>query len=118
MQRLGTILTDRTDPIHDLDRFSLTPAGEAALDAATKNEAPAVLEVNLETNAAVESVRQAYDGPASGQPKPEWVRGVCPQCGGPVVSNCYYVGGKGFLVVWECWGSLAAAPTCSYKKVL
>ncbi len=109
MQRLGTILKQHSDPIHDLDRFSLTPAGNAALDAA-----PAL----LETNAVVESVRQAYDGPASGQPKPEWIRGVCPACGGPVVSNCYYVGGKGYFCIHECWGSLAAAPTCSYRKVL
>ena len=34
----------------------------------------------LETNAAVESVRQAYDG-SSDRPRPEWVRGTCPQCG-------------------------------------
>ena len=39
----------------------------------------------LETNAAVESVRQAYDG-KSDRPRPEWVRGTCPQCGGVSVS--------------------------------
>lgn len=52
------------------------------------------------------------------RPKPEWVRGVCPQCGEELVSNCYYVGSKGFLVVWECWGSLSKNPVCSYRKVL
>lgn len=71
----------------------------------------------LEANAAVESVRQAHDG-HSGQPKPEWVRGECPQCGGPVVSNCYYVGGKGYLCVYECWGSFGDRPACSYRKIL
>lgn len=71
----------------------------------------------LETNAAVESVRQAYDG-TSDRPKPEWVRGICPQCGEPVVSNCYYVGGKGYLCVYECWSSLQDNPNCGYRKVL
>lgn len=47
----------------------------------------------LETNAAVESVRQAYDG-KSDRPRPEWVRGICPQCGDQLVSNCYYVGAR------------------------
>lgn len=72
----------------------------------------------LDNNAAVESVRQAYDGPASDQPRPEWVRGVCPACGAPVVSNCYYVGGQGFLVIWECWKSLSSSAICNYRKVL
>ena len=71
----------------------------------------------LETNAAVESVRQAYDG-TSDRPRPEWVRGVCPQCGDSLISNCYYVGGRGYLVTWECWASLNENPTCSYRKVL
>ena len=72
----------------------------------------------LETNQAVESVRQAYDGKAGGQPRPEWVRGTCPACGSPVVSNCYYVGGKGYKVLHECWQSLGEHPTCTYRKVL
>jgi hypothetical protein len=72
----------------------------------------------LETNAALETVRQAYDGKAEGQPKPEWIRGTCPQCSGPLVSNCYYVGGWGYIVLHECWNSLPENPTCSYRKVL
>ncbi len=72
----------------------------------------------LETNEAVQSVRQAYDGPPAGQPRPEWVRGTCPVCGAAVVSNCYYVGGAGYCCVWECWDSLGETPTCSYRKVL
>lgn len=75
------------------------------------------METILETNAAVESVRQAFDG-VSDRPRPEWVRGVCPQCGDELVSNCYYVGGKGYLCLWECWSSLSSHPTCSYRKVL
>ncbi len=71
----------------------------------------------LETNAAVESVRQAYDG-VSDRPKAEWVRGECPQCGEPLVSNCYYVGGKGYLCTWECWASLGSEPTCQYRRIL
>ncbi len=71
----------------------------------------------LETNAAVESIRQVFDG-SSDRPRPEWVRGTCPQCGDALVSNAYYVGGRGYLCLWECWGSLAATPTCNYRKVL
>ena len=70
----------------------------------------------LETNAAVESVRQAYDG--GGRPRPDWIRGKCPQCGDDLVSNCYYVGGRGYLVCWECWSSLGDQPACSYRKIL
>ena len=61
----------------------------------------------LDTNAAVESVRQAYDG--GGRPRPEWVRGQCPQCGDDLVSNCYYVGGRGYLICHECWCRCATA---------
>ena len=71
----------------------------------------------LETNAALESVRQAYD-PMTAEPRPEWVRGACPTCGAPVVSNCYYVGGRGYLCVHECWNSLQEVPACGYRKVL
>lgn len=77
------------------------------------------LDTILETNEAVQSVRQVYDKPtADGQPKPEWVRGVCPQCGSPVVSNAYYIGGRGYLTVWECWASLGETPACTYRKVI
>jgi hypothetical protein len=72
----------------------------------------------LETNEAVQSVRQAYDGPPADQPKPGWVRGTCPTCGAPVVSNSYYIGGAGYKIVWECQHSLGEVPTCAYRKVL
>jgi hypothetical protein len=73
----------------------------------------------LETNEVVQRVRQAYDGPTpDGKPKPEWVRGICPTCSGPIVANSYYVGGRGYMIVWECWDSLGAVPTCTYRKVL
>ena len=73
----------------------------------------------LETNAAVQSVRQAYDSPTpDGQPKPEWTRGICPRCGDQLVANSYYVGGKGYLIVHECWASLGETPSCTYRKVL
>ena len=52
------------------------------------------------------------------RPEPDWVRGVCPRCGEELVSNCYYVSGRGYLVVWECWASQGAAPTCDYRRVL
>lgn len=73
----------------------------------------------LETNQAVQSVRQAYDGlTPDGQPKPEWTRGTCPQCGQPVVANSYYIGGRGYLIVHECWHSLGENPACTFRKVL
>jgi hypothetical protein len=54
------------------------------------------------------------------RPDPEWVRGICPCCGAVVVSNCYYVGGRGYVIVWECWLSLGepAERTCAYRRVL
>jgi hypothetical protein len=52
------------------------------------------------------------------RPDPDWVRGRCPMCGEEVVSNCYYVGGKGYIIVWECWASLAETATCDYRRVL
>jgi hypothetical protein len=54
----------------------------------------------------------------TGRPDPEWIRGRCPMCGEDVVSNCYYVGGKGYIIVWECWASLGDTPTCDYRRVL
>jgi hypothetical protein len=53
-----------------------------------------------------------------GRPHPGWVRGRCPMCGEDVVSNCYYVGGKGYIIIWECWASLGETPGCDYRRVL
>ena len=53
-----------------------------------------------------------------GRPDPQWVRGRCPECGDDLVSNLYYIGGKGYLLVWQCWSSLGESPTCRYQKVL
>ena len=61
-----------------------------------------------------------------GRPDPQWVRGRCPECGDDLVSNLYYIGGKGYLLVWECWGSLGAdgedrgahEGRCRYRRVL
>lgn len=52
------------------------------------------------------------------RPDPEWVRGHCPRCGQELVSNCYYVSGRGYLVIWECWASRDPEPTCDYRRVL
>jgi hypothetical protein len=54
----------------------------------------------------------------NGRPDAEWVRGKCPVCGDDLVSNLYYVGGKGYLVRWECWSSLGEDPNCEYSRVL
>lgn len=53
-----------------------------------------------------------------GRPDPKWVRGKCPECGDDLVSNLYYIGGKGYLIVWECWGGMDDDPQCSYRRVL
>ncbi len=66
---------------------------------------------------AVESVR-FFCGDTHPAPSPEWVRGRCPECGDHLVSNCYYVGGRGYLICWECWSSLSERPTCQYRKVI
>lgn len=52
------------------------------------------------------------------RPDPEWVRGICPRCGEELISHCYYVAGRGYLVVWECWASLGSTPNCDYRRVL
>lgn len=54
------------------------------------------------------------------RPEEAWIRGECPYCGEAVVSNCYYVGGKGYIIVWECWASLGPEEerTCTYMRVL
>ena len=73
---------------------------------------------------AVQAARSAERGEwnryrtGSDRPRPEWVRGKCPSCGDDVVSNCYYVGGAGYRIIWECWGSLSAPATCDYRKAI
>lgn len=53
-----------------------------------------------------------------GRPDPQWIRGRCPECGDDLVSNLYYMGGKGYILTWECWSSLGDTPKCRYRKVL
>jgi hypothetical protein len=52
------------------------------------------------------------------RPDPAWIRGECPVCGDAVVSNCYLIHGKGWIIVWECWSSLADEPECDYRRVI
>lgn len=52
------------------------------------------------------------------RPDPDWVRGKCPHCGGLLVSNAYYISGKGYYIAWECWNSLGEAKSCDYRRVL
>jgi hypothetical protein len=49
-------------------------------------------------------------------PDPSWVRGECPHCGEPVVSNAWYVGGRGYLIKLHCWNALGEEPTCNYER--
>jgi hypothetical protein len=55
----------------------------------------------------VESVRSMVYGAAG--PAPEMVRGRCPECGDHLVSNCYYVGGRGHIICWESAGNVGRA---------
>ena len=73
-----------------------------------------VAEADALKNDVVAAPRQTEDG----RPNPEWVRGRCPSCGDDLVSNLYYVGGKGYLLVWECWDSLKENAQCGYRRVL
>lgn len=52
------------------------------------------------------------------RPDPAWTRGACPRCDEELVSRCIYVPGRGYLVLWICWGSEAETPTCDYRRVL
>jgi len=67
----------------------------------------------------VKSIEQRAERKAE-RPDPEWVRSSCPLCGEDVVSNAYYVGGKGYLIFWECWAALGpeSEQTCGYRRVL
>ena len=49
-------------------------------------------------------------------PNPAWAVGVCPACGGDLVTNSYYTGGHGYGLVTECWGSLSWPAVCSYRQ--
>ena len=51
-------------------------------------------------------------------PEEKFVRGRCPECGDYLVSNLYQTGQSGFLIRWECWGSLKRDPRCHYFHVL
>lgn len=52
------------------------------------------------------------------RPDPKWVRGRCPDCGEDLVSNLYYIEGKGYLCVWECWSYRREDSECTYRRVL
>jgi hypothetical protein len=62
-------------------------------------------------------------GPA---PLPEYERGMCPDCGEPIVSSCYYVKGaladkyegglSGYVVRYECYGNVRTPGSCTYKS--
>jgi hypothetical protein len=56
------------------------------------------------------------------RPGRHWIRGACKVCGGDVVSNFYFVtlkdGTRGYIIVWECRGSLAEHPTCDFRRIL
>jgi hypothetical protein len=52
------------------------------------------------------------------RPKARHVRGNCPECGAVLLSNLYYIEGKGYLLIWECEAGLMEEPTCTYRRVI
>jgi hypothetical protein len=56
--------------------------------------------------------------PSGDAPDPAWVRGVCPRCSAPVISDTRYIGGRGYVILWLCWESQGAEPRCTYRKIL
>jgi hypothetical protein len=90
-------------------------------EAVWQSEPPATLLDPFDDGGATMSERT--DRPAERPalaPEPEWVRGICPRCGAPVVSNLYHVGGKGYILRWECWQAIGPeeARICDWRRVL
>ena len=106
------------NPMKDL---SLMPIA-ATTNAVEIEEENALFGDDITTEAVISGEqRQTVHAPTlttDGRPDPQWVRGRCPECGDDLVSNMYYIGGKGYLVIWECWGSLSEQPGCEYRRVL
>lgn len=100
----GAVVKSRLTPAYDV--LAGLDAGDGAMD---------TTETNLEVNVAGEHIRT---GKRADRPLLTWVRGTCPTCKNPVVANSYYVGGKGYQIVHECWESLGENPTCNYRHVL
>lgn len=92
-----------TDFFDEDDAQSVEETGKAGPYFGTEEDAEAIMPAPLTDD---------------GKPHEDWVRGTCPECGEPLISNMTYVGGRGYLVVWECWGAMAEQPTCTYRRVL
>lgn len=50
-------------------------------------------------------------------PDRKFIRGLCPDCGGLVVSNTYEHSSGTMSFVHECWESIKPTPTCSYFTI-
>lgn len=78
--------------------------------------------MELAADLARNQARELIGGTDRKQERPDahWVRGRCPECGEEVVSNCYWQGGKGCIIINQCWASLGPPEerTCTYQKVL
>lgn len=75
-----------------------------------------VASLNARQNQATEHDRAIEAG--TDRPDAAWVKGICPECREPLVSNSYYVGGSGYKQILECWASLGASPTCTYRQTI
>lgn len=55
--------------------------------------------------------------PALGEaPDPATVRGLCPICAAPVISECREVG-EGFRVTWRCWRGIQTGEPCFEREL-
>lgn len=47
------------------------------------------------------------------------IRGCCPDCSAPLVTNLYRTESDGSIIlVSECWHAMMPVPTCTYRHVL
>lgn len=46
---------------------------------------------------------------------PRWFAGVCTECGGPMVGNSVYVGGRGYRSRLDCWRAMGEDARCGWQ---
>lgn len=73
-----------------------------------------------ETVATVERLSQHGPQHREDEPDPASVRGTCPACGGALISDLVYVGGRGYLLMIRCWNGTGShrESSCDYRRML
>ena len=52
------------------------------------------------------------------RPDADMIRAACPVCGSDIVSQVFYVQGRGYVIFWICWEFLQEVPSCDYRRAL